>query len=68
MGKHKNWDSSEIFINDIGFDMSIFETDSQMNAIKLPMGLTYVSLVDDLCRLNNGKYYCRTIVENGGLI
>lgn len=68
MIKHKNWDNSEVFINDNGLDMSVFKTDSQMKAKKLPTGLTYVSLVDDLCRLNNGEYYCRTIVEDGGLI
>ena len=68
MIKYKHWRSSEIFINDIGLDMSIFKTDFQMKMMNLPAGLEYVSLVDSLCRLDNDRYYCRTKVESGSLL
>jgi hypothetical protein len=68
MIKAKNWKSDDVFINDIGLDMSLIEIDSQMKNLLYPIGMEYVSQVDHLCRLNSGKYYCRTKVPSGGLL
>lgn len=68
MIKPNNWRSGNVLINDSGLDMSIIETDAQMEMIKLPKGLEYISLIDKLCQHENSKYYCRTTVKNGALL
>jgi peptidoglycan/LPS O-acetylase OafA/YrhL len=68
MIKPKNWLSEEVFINDIGLVMSVFETDFEMKMMDFPAGLEYVSLINNLCRLVNDKYYCRAKIESGSLL
>ncbi|MBL4799672.1 MAG: acyltransferase [Oleispira sp.] len=68
MIKSKNWNKEIIFVNDSGLDMSIIEEDAQMKQTPLSTDLEYVSLIDDLCRLNSGKYYCRAKLNSGELL
>ncbi|TYK64772.1 acyltransferase family protein [Colwellia echini] len=67
MIKPIHWTSNENFINDAGLDVTLIELDSIMKNRFADAKLEYISLIDELCRLNTGKYYCRVKVNSGKL-
>lgn len=65
MVKTKNWYHVGNFISDVGLDLDLINLDSQMKLMKYPQGMSYVSLIDQLCRKNNlNLYECRIRAEN----
>ncbi|WP_192022377.1 acyltransferase family protein [Shewanella sp. WPAGA9] len=68
MIKSKNWNTEDNFLNDSGLDLSIIQIDTKMKMKKFPSGLDYISLIDQLCRFKDEKYYCRVKVANDDLL
>ena len=66
--KPVNWNNDVLFIHDSGLDMSVILNDTLMKTYSSPGGLEYISLIDNLCRLQNNKYYCRSKLEDGSLL
>jgi hypothetical protein len=65
MIKPINWNSDNEYINDSGINYQVIESDNIMKSKELPDGLTYVSLIDDLCFIDAGKTFCRVYDSSG---
>lgn len=66
--KPRNWNNNDLFINDPGLDISIIELESNIKHILPLSGMKYISLIDQLCLVRDGKYFCKVKLESGELL
>ncbi|WP_333616850.1 SGNH hydrolase domain-containing protein, partial [Acinetobacter variabilis] len=67
MVKPKNWNSAEDFIFDAGLDLRAVQVDEKMKKLQYPQGITYISLIDHLCKKDDvqQQYKCRIRAAQG---
>lgn len=65
MIKARNWNSDDEYINDNGIDYKAIYSDKTMKNNKFSDGISYVSLIDELCFIDAGKTFCRVYSPGG---
>ncbi len=65
MVKVRHWNTDDEYINDNGIDYQVIKSDKVMKKKRLTDGISYVSLIDELCFMDGGDTFCRVYSPGG---